>query len=142
VSFVVEMTTQPQPADDFYARALDRIQKIMLVLGIAGLITAWAFFGWRIGVGFALGSVIAYLNFHWLMKIVAGISELTTVSGTATSRRVVHRFVLRYVLMAVIAFVILAVSRESLYGLFAGLFLPAAAILCEAVYETYKVISG
>ena len=136
------MTFQPQPGDDFYARALDRTQKIMLVLGIAGLITAWAFFGRRIGVGFALGGAIAYLNFHWLAKMVAGISELTTVSGAAVSRGVVHRFVLRYILMAVIAFVILAVSREGLYGLFAGLFLPAAAILCEAAYETYKVVSG
>jgi len=135
------MTLQPQPGDDFYARALDRIQKIMLVLGIAGLTTVWAFFGWRIGVGFALGSAIAYLNFHWLTKTVAGISELTSGSGTATSRRVVHRFVLRYVLMAVIAFVILAVSRESLYGLFAGLFLPAAAILCEAAYEAYAALA-
>jgi len=132
--------SQPQPADDFYARALDRTQKIMLVVGTAGLITAWAFFGWRIGMGFALGAAIAYLNFHWLTKVVAGISELTSGSGTVNSRRVVHRFVLRYVLMAVIAFVILSVSRESLYGLFAGLFLPAAAILCEAVYETYAAL--
>lgn len=134
------MTIQPQLGDDFYARALDRIQRIMLVLGIAALITAWAFLGWRIGGGFALGAAIAYLNFHWLTKIVAGISELTSAPGTATSRRVVHRFVLRYVLMAVIAFVILAVSRESLYGLFAGLFLPAGAILCEAAYETYAAL--
>jgi ATP synthase I chain len=134
------MIVQPEPSDDFYARALDRIQKIMFVLGIATLITAWISFGWKIGVGFALGAAIAYLNFHWLTKIVAGISELTSGSGAATSRRVVHRFVLRYVLMAVIAFVILAVSRESLYGLFAGLFLPAAAILCEAVYEMYAAL--
>jgi len=45
--------------------------------------------------------------------------------------------------MALVAFAILTVSRESLYGLFAGLFLPAAAILCEAAYEAYKVaVSG
>jgi hypothetical protein len=42
--------------------------------------------------------------------------------------------------MALVAFAILTVSRESLYGLFAGLFLPVAAILCEAVYEGYKVV--
>ncbi len=133
------MTIQSQ-SGDFYVRALDRTRKIMLVLGIAALITAIAFFGWKIGVGFALGAAIAYLNFHWLTKIVAGISEAAAGSGTATGRRVVHRFVLRFVLMAVIAFVILVVSRESLYGLFAGLFLPAAAILCEAVYEAYAAL--
>jgi hypothetical protein len=53
---------------------------------------------------------------------------------------VVHRFLLRYFLMAIIAFVILTVSRKSLYGLFAGLFLPVAAILCEAVYEGYVIL--
>lgn len=136
------MTFPIDPArDDFYARSLDRIQTFMLVLGTAGLITACIFFGWRIGMGFALGATIAYLNFHWLKKVVAGLAELTIGSGTpASSRNVVHRFLLRYFLMAIIAFVILTVSRESLYGLFAGLFLPVAAILCEAAYEVYAAI--
>jgi hypothetical protein len=137
------MTSQTAPAgDDFYSRALERIQKIMLVLGTAALITAFIFFGWRIGMGFALGATIAYLNFHWLKKVVAGLAELTIGSGTpASSRGVVHRFILRYFLMAIVAFVILTVSRESLFGLFAGLFLPVAAILCETAYEAYRVFS-
>jgi hypothetical protein len=129
--------------DDFYSRSLERIQTFMLVLGTAALITACIFFGWRIGLGFALGATIAYLNFYWLKKVVAGLAELTIGSGTpASSRGVVHRFLLRYFLMAIIAFVILTVSRESLYGLFVGLFLPVAAILCEAGYEVIRVISG
>lgn len=132
--------TQPA-SDDFYARALERIQTFMLALGIAALITACIFLGWRTGLGFALGSTIAYLNFHWLKKVVAGLAELTIGSGTpASSRGVVHRFLLRYFLMAIVAFVILTVSRESLYGLFAGLFLPVAAILCETVYEAYAAV--
>jgi len=86
---------------------------------------------------------VAYLNFHWLKKIVARLAELTIDSGSPpSSRGVVHRFVLRYFLMALVAFVILTVSRESLYGLFAGLFLPVAAMFCEAAYELYKVASS
>ncbi len=131
------------PDDDFYSRALERIQRMMIVIGVAALTTAWGYFGWRIGLGVALGGSIAYLNFHWLKKVVAGIADLTIQSGSpASSRGVVHRFLLRYFLMALVAFAILTVSRESLYGLFAGLFLPAAAILCEAAYEAYKVVSG
>jgi hypothetical protein len=130
-----------QNDDQFYARALERIKTLMLVLGIAGLITGGIFFGWRIGMGFALGATIAYLNFHWLKKVVSGLADLTIGSGTpASSRGVVHRFLLRYFLMAIVAFVILTVSRESLYGLFAGLFLPVAAILCEAAYEAYAAV--
>jgi hypothetical protein len=136
------VTSQTQLAsDDFYARSLERIQSFMLVLGLAGLIMASIFFGWRIGMGFALGATIAYLNFHWLKKVVAALAELTSGSGTpASSRGVVHRFLLRYFLMAIVAFVILTVSRESLYGLFAGLFLPVGAILCEAAYEAYAAV--
>ncbi len=115
----------------------------MIIIGVAALVTAWAYFGWRTGLGFALGCCVAYANFSWLKKVVAGIAELTIQSGNpASSRGIVYRFLLRYFLMAVVAFVILTVSRESLYGLFAGLFLPVAAILCEAAYETYKVVSG
>src|SRR5438874_12256694 len=138
------MPPDPKPPDDdFYSRSLERIQRTMIVIGVAALITAWGYFGWRIGLGVALGGSIAYLNFHWLKKVVAGIADLTIQSGSPASiRGVVHRFLLRYFLMALVAFAILTVSRESLYGLFAGLFLPVAAILCEAAYEAYKVVSG
>jgi hypothetical protein len=42
--------------------------------------------------------------------------------------------------MAVGAYVILTVSPASLNGLLAGLFLPVAAILCEAGYEVYAAL--
>lgn len=137
------MDTQTKADDDFHAHALDRIRTFMIVLGVAGLFTAIPFFGWRIGLGFAVGGAVAYLNFHWLKKVVGGLAALTIQTGTpASSRGVVHRFILRYFLMAFVAFAILTVSRDSLNGLFAGLFLPVAAILCEAGYEIYKVLRG
>ena len=64
-------------------------------------------------------------------------------TGTATSQSgsgIVFRFLVRYVLMAVGAYVILTVSPASLNGLLAGLFLPVAAIACEAVYELYAAL--
>ena len=115
----------------------------MIVLGIAGLIPAWSLGGWKTEFGFGIGAVVAYLNFYWLEKGVAGLVQLAIQKGTPlSSRRIVERFLLRYFLMAVVAFVILTVIRDSLYGLFAGLLLPVAAILCEAVYEAYKVVRG
>jgi hypothetical protein len=114
----------------------------MIAIGLGGFVTAWAFFGWRLGLGFALGALIAYVNFHWLKKVVAGIADLTVASGTpASSRGLVIRFLLRYFLMALVAFVILTVSRKSLYGLFAGLLLPVTALLCEAVHQLYGLFN-
>lgn len=130
------------PTEDWYARALERIKRFMTAVGVVALVTALITFGWRIALGFALGGVIAYINFHWLEKVVARLAEGTVQSGILAGRGIIHRFLLRYLLLAVAAFVILSVSRESLYGLFAGLFLPVAAMLCEAVYESYKVLSG
>jgi hypothetical protein len=113
----------------------------MIILGIGGLIPAGAVWGWRIAAGFLVGVAVACVNFYWLEKGVEGMLNLSVERGTpGPSRSVVSRFLLRYFLMAIVAFVILTVSRESLYGLFAGLFLPVAAILCEALYETYKVV--
>jgi hypothetical protein len=129
--------------EDFYARALARIQRTMMGIGIAALATAWLYFGWRIALGFALGGAIAYLNFYWLETVVAALAERVVQSGAPQSAGgVVARFLLRYFLMTLVAFVILTVSRESLYGLLAGLFLPVTAILCEAAYETYQMVSG
>jgi ATP synthase I chain len=130
-------------SDEFYARALDRIPRIMFVLGLAALITVYIFFGWRISAGFGFGGVISFVNFYWLKRVVIDLGEISAQSGNPVSGRgIVQRFLLRYFLMAVVAFVILTVSRESLYGLFAGLSLPVAAILCEAVYEAYRAFSN
>jgi ATP synthase I chain len=138
------MTSEsPASADDFYARTIERIQRVMIVVGIAALVTAQAYFGWRVSLGVLFGCIIAYVNFHWLKSVVAGLAELTVQSGTPPSGRgIVFRFLLRYFLMAVVGFVILTVSRESLYGFFAGLLVPVAALLCEAAYEMYKAVAG
>nr|MBA3916430.1 ATP synthase subunit I [Terriglobales bacterium] len=75
-------------------------------------------------------------NFIWLKKVVSAIADQITRTGQRqSSAGVVLRFLLRYALMAVAAYVILSVSPASLKGLFAGLFLPVAAILFEAGYE-------
>jgi len=137
-------TAESAPADDFYARTIERVQRIMIVISLAALITAQVYFGWRIALGVAVGSIIGYVNFHWLKKLVAGLADLAAQAATPTSSRaIVMRFLVRYFLMALLGFVILTVSRESLYGFFAGLLVTVAALLCEATYEAYKaVVSG
>jgi hypothetical protein len=47
------------------------------------------------------------------------------------------RFVLRYVLVAAVAYAIFKSSPMSAYGLLAGLGIPGIAIRMEAAYEMY-----
>lgn len=129
-------------SDRFYAGALDRIRMSMIVLGVALSLAAWLTFGMRPALGFLLGCVIAYLNFQWLKSGVSGLADRATNSGKAQSGKgIVTRFLLRYVLLGVAAYVILTSFPASLRGLFAGLFLPVGAIACEAVYEIFTGIT-
>jgi hypothetical protein len=86
--------------------------------------------------------VVAYLNFHWLKRGVEGLADRIVEAGRAQSGKgIVFRFLLRYVLMGLVAYGILTVSPVSLYGLLAGLFLPVVAIACEAAYEAYMALA-
>jgi len=129
-------------SDAFYSGALDRIRKFMLALALLLTIaTAWKF-GRGAALGFLLGCVIAYLNFQWLKSGVSGLADRVTNSGKAQSGKgIVARFLLRYILLGGAAYVILTSFPASLRGLFAGLFLPVAAIACEAAYEVYAALT-
>jgi hypothetical protein len=139
---------QPEPsavdvvADKFYSGALERIRHLMAALAVLLVPAAWWKFGLRPAAGFAFGCLIAYVNFHWLKRAVAGFVD--RAAGDASARPgkgIVPRFLLRYVLMAIGAYVILTVSPASLNGLLAGLFLPVGAIACEAAYELYAALT-
>ena len=144
---MIPVDTSPTPAsadpsEAFYSGALDRIRRFMLALWVAFSLAAWLRFGWRIAFGFAIGCAIAYLNFHWLKKVVSALADRITQTGNRQSGKgIVFRFLLRYLLMAIAAYAILSVSPANLYGLLAGLFLPVAAVACEAAYETYVALA-
>lgn len=126
----------------FYAGALRRISRAMILLAVLFTIFALLQFNPRIALGFLGGCAVSYLNFHWLERGVAAFAERVTDAGSRqSSRGIVLRFLVRYVLMAVAAYVIFTVSPASVYGLFAGLFLPVAAIACEAAYEAYAALA-
>ena len=129
-------------SESFYSGALDRITRMMPILALIAMAIAFVFYGWRIALGLTCGCAIAYLNFHWLKHAVTTLADKVTQTGRPTSgKRAVFRFILRYLLMAAAAYAIFTVSPASLYGLFVGLFLPVAAIACEAAYEAYAALA-
>jgi hypothetical protein len=129
-------------AENFFSGALDRIARFMAVLALLLVAIAWLRFGLRTTAGVAFGCAIAYVNFFWLKRAIAGFVDRATGAVTSQSGQgIVFRFLLRYVLMAIGGYVILTVSPASLNGLLAGLFLPVAAIGCEAIYELYAALA-
>jgi hypothetical protein len=127
-------------AESFYGGALDRIRFFMAGVAVALTPLCWWRFGGTSAIGFAAGSVIAYLNFHWLKRVVSALGERATGGKRTSSAGTVFRFLLRYVLMGLGGYAIFKISPASLNGLLAGLFLPAVAIVCEAGYEAYVAV--
>jgi len=114
----------------------------MVALALVFTVAAWRQFGRSSALGFLGGSIIAFLNFHWLKSGVSGLADRVTNSGKPQSGQgIVARFLLRYVLMGAAAYGILTSFPASLRGLFVGLFLPVGAIACEAAYETYVAVT-
>jgi hypothetical protein len=131
-----------EASEHFYSGALARIGRFMAAIVPVLVTVAWWRFGLRSAIGFAFGCAIAYINFHWLKRVIAGFVDHATGGAKSESGRgIVFRFLLRYALMALGAYAILSVSPASLNGLLAGLFLPVAAIVCEAVYELYVALT-
>jgi hypothetical protein len=130
------------PIESFYSGAVARIPRFMIVLAVVLTAAGWLRFGWRVALGFACGSAIAYLNFHWLERVVSALADRATQTAyRQSSGGIVFRFLVRYFLMAVAAYAIFSVSPASVYGLFAGLFLPVGGIACEAGYELYAALA-
>jgi hypothetical protein len=133
---------QESRAETFYSGALTRIPRFMIALALILSAAGWLRFGWRIALGFAAGCGIAYLNFHWLERVVSALADRATQTAyKQSSSGIVFRFLVRYFLMAAAAYAIFSVSPASLYGLFAGLFLPVGGIACEAAYEVYVALA-
>jgi hypothetical protein len=129
------------PADDFFAGALKRIRKYMIVSAIVGLLVCLVFFRWQVSVGFLAGAIISYVNQRWLERAVDALGE-RLISGDSKERGggIVFRAVLRYAFIAVGAYVIFNVSRAGLYGFLGGVCLPIAAITCEVAVELYVTL--
>jgi hypothetical protein len=128
-------------AEVFYSGAIGRITRYMPVLAVLGVGIAWWRAGWWFAAGFTVGCLIAYVNFYWLKRVVNALADRVTRSGRGEEGRgVFARFLLRYALIAIAAYAILRVSTSGLYGMLAGLFLPVAAIACEAGYEVYVAV--
>jgi hypothetical protein len=126
------------PAEKFYGAALGRIRRFIVVLGGVGLLVCVLRFGRVVAAGFLVGAIISYVNHVWLERMIEALGERIT-SGESRERGgiLVVRAVLRYLFIALGAYVIFRVSLAGLYGFLGGVCLTVAAIACEAAVEVY-----
>lgn len=116
---------------EFYDRAMGRIQRLIMAIGLIGSIAGAVRFGIRGGAGFASGVALSLFSFHTFR----GVAE--SLGGEANRRASAFAalFVMRFGLIGGAIYVIVNYLEVSLMALLAGLFAAVAAVLAEILYE-------
>jgi hypothetical protein len=140
--------TPPDPVlEERLSGAYRRILRVAISLSVAGTFAAALLFTWQSGLGLAIGSLLAYINFVWLHRgterlverIIA--SNRTAAVGESKPRKVrfAFPFPLRYALLIAVAYVILKSYPRLLIGFIVGLILPILAAMGEGIYEALVI---
>ena len=131
-----ESPRAPTPSEVFYSGAIARIARLILWLALPAALGAGLWMGWQAVIGAAVGALAGYESFTSLSRGVNALGDRITNAGSSESgKRVIARFVGRYAIVGVVAYVIFTVSRTAVYGFMVGLCLPVLAMMCEAGYE-------
>jgi ATP synthase I chain len=122
--------------DPFYNGAVRRIARATVIWAVMFIpIVAWRY-GAPATIGFAAGAAISWLNFHFLARGVEKLAErIVKQDSPERGSVVIGRFLLRYLLVGVIAYAIFIGYSLGFRGFLFGLCVPVAAMLTEAVYE-------
>ncbi|HET6180400.1 MAG TPA: ATP synthase subunit I [Candidatus Sulfotelmatobacter sp.] len=136
-----ESPTSGTAADRFFAAAIPRMLRFVIILGgVFTLLVAWRF-GRVVAVGFAAGALIAYSSFRSLNKAVQSLaSRIVDTQRPEKGYSLVHGFFLRYLLAGIVAYVIFTSSSQAFRGFLFGLGTPIAAMLTEAGFEAYTAL--
>ena len=129
----------PTPSELFYAGAIDRVKRTILIFGLLLTPIGWLLYGVRPAAGFLLGAALSYLNFHLLAKAVHGLADRIVQQGSGEKGEIiVARFLLRYLVIGAVVYVTFVSSFGAFKGLLVGLCLPVAGMMIEAVWEFYS----
>jgi len=92
-----------------------------------------------VGVGLALGSLLAWLNFRWLQQASDGLAQLAKAQP-GRERPVISqwtwaKFFARYALIALVLYVTVSRSRVPIVSVVGGLLMLGAAAMAVGLYE-------
>jgi hypothetical protein len=141
------VTLIPPPAEipaqnlDPHLRFSRRMGWLTLALGMAGSALTAALGSWRGGAGFAVGTLLGWLNFRWLDSgmgaiVSAGLAQ-QGLPQPQVPRRVYYAFAGRYALIGVAAYGTVRFLHLPVLSILGGLLCLGAAALVESLYEVF-----
>lgn len=135
------LTTESPAEAPLFERIIPRLLRNILVLSILLLGPAFWFYRLAGAMGFAFGAAISYINFRSLSRGVEGLTKrIVDQNSREKGGRIIMRFVLRYLLVGIVAYAIFKSSAVAFRGFLWGLLIPAAALMLEAAWESYMAL--
>jgi hypothetical protein len=114
------------------ARAEARLPRWMMLCGLLALIAILLCRQFMIAIGFALGAALGILNYYWLHKAV---EVLAKAGQPRVPKWVLAKFLIRYPLAFGLVFFFFKTGWLPPMSILAGLFVPVAGILIEAIVQ-------
>ena len=131
------------PGNEVGVRTNERIRRLTLVLGFAAAVVVFFLKSHLYAAGIAVGTVLAWLNFHWLDQALVVMERQATVQQGVPAVRVPRgtyaKVAGRYLLMAAAIYVTVHYFAVPLVSLIVGLLALGAGAFVASIYE---VISG
>ena len=128
--------------EEFYSAAERRIEWLIAGIGAAATAAAWFVWGRGAAAGLAAGASLSWVNYRWMKQGVDTLARLSMAQvGTQRAQvpaSVYLKFLGRYALLIVAAYVILRAFRPPLASLLAGFFSVVAAVLVEMVGQLFR----
>ncbi len=117
------------PADQaFYDRFIRRVSRIILALALTGSAAMALVKGARFGLAFLVGAMVSYASFWGWRQVVDAVTP-------APRKRSSFPFVIRILLLFVLAYAIIRFLGLNVAAAASGLLVSAAAVLLELVFE-------
>ena len=128
--------------EEFYRAAERRIEWLIATVGAIATAGTWYIWGGRAAAGVAAGAILSWVNYRWMKQGVDTLARLSTAqAGTQRAQvpvSVYLKFLGRYALLIVAAYVILRAFRPPVASLLAGFFSVIAAVLVEMVGQLFR----
>jgi hypothetical protein len=127
--------------NDTALRMSRRIERLTLIFGvIAALAVAFAKSP-RAGIGIGIGSLLAWLNYHWLDQALASLATVAAAQEGSPNARVpasiYWKFVGRYVLIGLVVYVSVHYFDVPILAVLMGLLALGAGAMAESLYQVF-----
>jgi hypothetical protein len=139
MSEIVNNTGRTALVEDLEEMALEgRLRRSMFVAVALAVLISAPLAPWRVTTGLLLGGVLSFFNYYWLRTSIRAVFS-GSIAG-ASSRLVAARYVLRYVIIALVIASAYILNLISLVATVAGMCAFVAAIMIEAALLLFRAI--